>query len=322
LRQDTRLCTYDEFLAKINPIFDEFYGKTQNLSDFHEDQPNHKLEDAFRQAGLYEECWKWVNCGRKVFFFRCLACGAEFYVPYRCDLRICPKCNERYFRLFKARYFPKLKGLMGQKGKDRLMFLTLTTRNTGDIPEKAEIRAHNKAVGKLIKNHFKGGVSVNEVKGTYLHSHCIVYGRYVPHEKLCQEWEALTGNKVVDIREIKWKAHHIAYYLCKYIKKPYQYEDSEAGHSLAIQFLMNFKGVRRVHSFGIFYGMKGKDKPQFVCPYCGGPKVVLDFEKSYQVTVTECKLIGILSYKTLLKVQENHLWDLGRYRCQSIGLKN
>lgn len=286
-------------------------------------QPNPRLEDAFLRAGLYDEYWKWGNCGKKVFPFRCLQCGGEFYVPYRCDLRICPKCNERYFRLFKARYFPTIKGLMGQKGKDRPMFLTLTTRNTGEIPEKAEIQAHNKAVGKLIKKHFKGGVSVNEVKGTFLHSHCIVYGRYVPHGKLCKGWEALTGNKVVHIREIKEKAQYVAGYLCKYIKKPYQYEDSEAGHSLAIQFLMNFKGVRRVHSFGIFYATKGKSRPQFYCPYCGDTMVILDSKRFHQgLTVAECKLTGILSYKAILKAQENHLWDLGSYSCQSISFGN
>jgi len=184
------------------------------------------------------------------------------------------------------------------------MLLTLTTKNTGTMPERSEIQAHNKAIGKLIRKCFKGGVSVNEVKGTYLHSHCVVCGPYVPHEKLVREWKALTGNEVVDIREIKQKARDVCGYIGKYIKKPYSHENTDKGRLLAVQFLKNFKGVRRVHSFGVFYAVKPEEKPDFVCPYCGSDDLLLLSSMEKDMTVRECQLTGLLSYKQVLRA-----WD-------------
>jgi len=185
------------------------------------------------------------------------------------------------------------------------MFLTLTTKNTGAIPEGAEIKAHNKAIGKLIRQYFKGGVSVNEVKGSFLHSHCIVYGPYVPQEKLSQAWEVFTGCQVVDIREIKQKTRDVLNYIGKYIKKPYQFEDTTEGRSLAIQFLQSFKGVRRVHSFGLFYNLRREKKPRWSCPYCESDMVILQWEKFQDDwMVRDCKRGGIPSYKEVLQKWE------------------
>ena len=210
-----------------------------------------------------------------------------------------------------ARYIPIIKNLLGkQKGKDRVRLLTVTTENTGEIPSTAEIRAHNKAIGKLIKRYFKGGVSVNEVKGTYLHSHCIVYGPFIHQETISKTWEALTGAKVVDIRWVRQKATDVAGHVSKYLKKPYRYENTEKGVSLAIRFLINFKGIRRVHSFGIFYaaGQNGK-RLAWTCPYCGSQMVKLQWLKYRDDwSVSDCKRSGVLAFKDILKIQqENHL---------------
>lgn len=271
------------------------------------------LADEFLQAGLYDEYWKWINCQKKVFPFKCLDCDREFYVPFRCDLRICPECSQRYSRIFKARYARTLKQLLRRKkGRDRPMLLTLTTKNTGEIPEKSEIQAHNKAIGKLIRKFFKGGVSVNEVKRTFLHSHCIVYGPYIPHEKLAAEWEALTGNKVVYIQEIKQKTLDVVNYICKYIKKPYQFENNQPDHVRAIQFLKNFKGVRRVHSFGIFYNLPKEKKAEWTCPYCESNMVILQWSKFQDDwNVKDCKRGGMPSYKEILdkwKMASSNQW--------------
>jgi hypothetical protein len=182
------------------------------------------------------------------------------------------------------------------------MFLTLTSKNTGAIPEAGEIRAHNKAIGKLIRKHFKGGVSVNEVKGSFLHSHCIVFGPYAPQDKLSQEWKTLTGCQVVDIREIKQKTRDVVNYITKYIKKPYGYENNEEGRALAIQFLQNFKGVRRIHSYGVFYNLPREKKPRWSCPYCESDMVILDwdrFQDDWQIR--DCRRGGIPSYKEVLQ---------------------
>lgn len=192
------------------------------------------------------------------------------------------------------------------------MLLTVTTKNTGEIPSREEFQAHNKAIGKLIRKCFKGGVSVNEVKKTYLHSHCIVYGRFVPQKALSKEWQALTGNEVVDIREIKQGARDVVGYICKYIKKPYQYENTKEGRSLAIQFLKNIKGVRRVHSYGIFYNLPREKKPRWSCPFCESEMVILQwskFQDDWQVK--DCKRGGMPSYKEVLdewKMASSNQW--------------
>jgi len=296
--------SYEEFLSKTSSLFEENLPETKEYSIFRGDQRRAGIAEALFNAGMSSEFWKWDNCHRKAILFKCRDCEKEFFLPFRCDLRICPECNRRYFAKFKARYLSLLRQLMKRKkGKDRAMFLTVTTKNTGEIPEGPEIQAHNKAIGKLIRKFFKGGVSVNEVKETFLHSHCIVYGPYVHQSKLSQEWEGLTGAKVVDIREIKQKTQKVVDYLGKYIKKPYGVEDSQEGYSLAVQFLKNFKGVRRVHSFGIFYAAAPhQEKSLFVCPYCGSD----DFEIIWDAgrSMTECKITGNLSYKQVLRA-----WD-------------
>lgn len=265
-----------------------------------------KIGNELLNADMLDEFWKWDNCQRTARHFKCLECDREFYIPFRCDLRICPECNGRYFMLFKARYLRCIRQLLKRrkKGHDWLSLLTVTTKNTGEIPSGDEIKAHNKAIGKLIKKFFKGGVSVNEVKGTYLHSHCIVYGPFVLQSKLSKEWEALTGAKVVDIRAIKQKTRDVVNYLGKYIKKPYSVENNEQGYSLAVSFLRNFKGVRRVHSFGLFYAIKPEPKKAFVCPYCGSDDLLLFSRAEKDKTVTECRMTGALSYKQVLRA-----WD-------------
>jgi len=260
-----------------------------------------------KQAGLEKEAETWSRCNKEVLPFKCLDCNRIFYVPNRCDLRICPDCNERYAQKFKARYGPVIKRMLGKKGKNRPMLVTVTTTNKGTIPTGDEIKAHNKAIGKLIRKFFRGGVSVNEVKGTFLHSHIIADGPYTPQKKLSEEWKRLTGDKVVDIREIKRNTRDVINYICKYLKKPYPYEDTKEGCSLAIEFLKSFKGVRRVHSFGIFYNTPPPKREKWACPYCESTNVksVL-YSPSWYVpgstwTVEECEKLGIKSYSEVLR---------------------
>ncbi len=280
-------------------------------------------EELLRQGEL--EWWdKWTNCQTRVIPLKCLDCDGEFYVPFHCDLRICPECNNRYARLFKARYLKTIKQMMKRKkGRDRLMLLTLTTKNTGQLPDKCEIKAHNKAIRKFItkpmglkngrKIKFKGGVSVNEVSGTYLHSHIIVYGPYIPQEILSRRWEALTGNKVVDIRAVKQRSDQVCKYLTKYLRKPSRFENSETGYSMAVQFLKNFSGIRRVHSFECFYNLK-PHREKFVCPYCGSDRIILHLDLfSEGLTVNKCRgSPRIPSYQELITAQRI---QLSKTRC-------
>ena len=80
---------------------------------------------------------------------------------------------------------------------------------------------------------------------------------------------------------------------------------------MAIQFLKSFGRVRRVHSYGEFYGVK-LQKEEWACPYrdCGSEMVVIDLEKYHDDwTVADCKRSGILSLAEIRKAQKKPLWD-------------
>jgi len=268
---------------------------------------------AFIDNDLLDEYSKFLDCSSRVIPFKCLnpQCGRSFFSPFRCDLRICPKCNERYAKLFKARYLPLIKNLMRGRGKDRLALLTLTTKNTGEIPDTEEFKRHNKSVGKLIKKFFKGGVAVNEVKGTFLHTHAVVFGPYVPKKILSEYWHGLTGNQVVWITQVKKEKggpKKVASYLCKYIRKPYPITEEWESVSLAVKLLSNLKGVRRVHNYGCFYNnkTKGEDTIKAVCPFCGESwkgNIVIDSDKhKLGWYVKEARICGIPSYYEALNL--------------------
>lgn len=182
------------------------------------------------------------------------------------------------------------------------MMLTLTTVNTRRMPTREEIKANNKAVGKIVKKFYRGAVAVNEVKGTYLHTHAMVYGPYVPKEVLSESWRRLTGNIVIDVREVKGSARNVALELCKYIMKPFKYDKTRDGWTLAVKFLKAFKRVRRVHNYGIFYAVKDlSKKSKLVCPYCGSTVVTFDRDTwAARWHASDCFETGIRFYKEIV----------------------
>jgi len=187
------------------------------------------------------------------------------------------------------------------------MLLTLTTNNDGEMPSKAEVQAHNKAIGKLIKKLFKGGVAVNEVKDTFLHSHCVVYGPYTPKREISKLWNELTGCEVVWISQIKDNARGVVKYISKYINKPYPYEATPEGFAKAVTFLRVFKGVRRIHSYGVLYSsIKEPGKEPLTCPYCRSRWVVPDINKNrLGWTVSDCRIRGMPSYQDVRNIWNN-----------------
>ena len=298
------------------------------------------IAHALQEKRFLDSLNKWSDCGRKAFAYQCRECGEFFYVPYRCDLRICPRCAWRYARDFEMRYVPIIKRCMRyQKAKNRPGLLTLTTRNTGLMPTNEELKRHNEAVRKLIqwpwysgpetsyriepwlpgskwakkkgKPSFKGAVIANEVKETNLHSHAITVGPYRERKQLCEIWEYLTGNTYVHIEQIRGDAKKVSRYVSKYLRKPFSYEKNEAGYSLAVDFLGMVKGRRRVHSFGVFYGQKKRDpaETEFLCAYCHTPNPVCLanciywYDFTIPETVEECEKMGWQSYSQIRKAR-------------------
>jgi len=270
-------------------------------------QVENELEKAFFDQGLYKEYAKLCDCGKKAVVHQCQECEKQFFTAFNCDLRICKRCAKRLAARFKHRYIPIFKKYFIRKGKDRLMHLTLTTDNKGAMPSRGEVRFHNKAIGKLVRKLFKGGVSVNEVADTFLHSHVVVYGHFVPKREISKLWNELTGCQVVWIQEIKGNVRQVANYIAKYISKPYPYKETPEGYAKAVSFLKAFKHVRRIHSFGLFYAaIEEEEKPPFACPFCRSTDViVVYFDDERTCTIQECRIRGIPSYQEVLNIWNN-----------------
>jgi len=188
------------------------------------------------------------------------------------------------------------------------MLLTLTTENTGTIPTTTEVRAHNKAIGKLIRTFYEGAVAVNELKDTFLHSHVVVYGRYVRKAEISDLWQKLTGCRVAWISVIKGNARQVANYISKYINKPYPYESTPEGFSKAVAFLKAFKRVRRIHSYGCFFncGDDEEAKGVFACPYCESTDVTpCYFDGERMINISEVRIRGIPAYSDVKSIWNN-----------------
>lgn len=227
--------------------------------------------EALNDAGMYIEAYKLKNCMKDGLLVRCDKCGRQIYVHRRCDLRICPDCSPRYSRMLFRKFFPLMGKLMANKRHYTLKFLTLTIRNTRELSDES-IKRLFKNARKLMREFFDkrigaGALAVLEVgKSLNLHIHLLVYGPFVLQERLSNRWGEITGGSfIVDIRMAKGKPKGVLNYVLKYITKPCSFEDSK----YYAEYLTALRGVRRVHTFGIFYNMVKISKAACGC-ICGG----------------------------------------------------
>lgn len=266
------------------------------------------LRDVFDDEGLSNEYIKLSQCGKDTIPFTCLECKEHFFVLKRCDLRICPTCSAYRAQALRVKYIPLIEAFMRKsKGKKRLAFLTLTTINKGLMPKPEEIRLHNLAVKKLVKALFEGGLSANELKGTYLHSHIVIFGHYVTQAEISRRWQKLTGCPIVWIEKVKGNSARILNYVLKYITKPVTYPKDYLGAKWAAQYLKAFHGVRRIHTFGSFYNAGTTlERKRFHCPICDSEFVVIDIDK-YLLgwSFKEARIMGMRSYQEIKLIWDN-----------------
>jgi len=105
-------------------------------------------------------------------------------------------------------------------------FLTLTTRYVEDGDPVAEARRQGEAFAALvrrIRKHWPGQefafFAVREATDQgWPHLHVALRAPFLPQAWLSEQWKALTGSFVVDIRKV-WRVGNVAKYLAKYIGK-------------------------------------------------------------------------------------------------------
>jgi hypothetical protein len=232
------------------------------------------------QGKMYFEAYKLENCMKTGIVIHCDTCGKQFYVPLRCDLRICSDCSRKHSRRLLKKYLPLIQKLGEVRGSSyTLKFLTLTVVNTRELSNES-IKALFKNVRKLIREFFDkkmgaGALGVLEVgKNLNIHIHLLAYGPYVLQQRLSERWAEITGDSfIVDIRKARGNHQNLLNYVLKYITKPCSFEEPKH----YAQYLMALKGVRRVHSFGIFYNI-GKVIKELIRCACGGR---LKFDRSF-----------------------------------------
>jgi hypothetical protein len=214
-----------------------------------------------------------------------------------CDLRICPDCAARQTARLAARYIPKAIELSKVGGRYHLRHIVFTTpiELTSDTPEKinAEIERLSRLPrqtldllqeqGELENEHWKTFGCIQSAEfgtdGLKLHFHVIQYGDYIPQKKLSEAWMHVTGGlaDVVYIRAIKTTspedtANDVIETL-KYSVKFWK-TDKKTGQvhylpaNVMPHLLLTLKGLRRIRSWGCFYGLPKPKKEPFCCSEC------------------------------------------------------
>lgn len=260
------------------------------------------ITNALREQGLYSEADKYKDCGRKGMVLKCSNsdCNYKGFIPFECDLRICPVCGRR----FAERIFPKYQDIIKSKQSHparaySLKFITLTQANKGKTQDAeqfhVEIKGCNKNVRRFMNKLFpkssgSGGLSVLEVGRNFnVHAHILVYGRYYPQAYLSEIWGKINHGEsyVVDVRRVKGSAESAFRYLTKYIKKPCKF-DNPIDYAV---YLKALKGIRRVHSFGIFYGLAPVERNILMkCPDCG-ERLIFDSDFYFNIGKLETQFL-------------------------------
>jgi hypothetical protein len=254
-------------------------------------------------SGHRKEADRFINCGRRVHVFESEQTGHRYGIIESCRSRLCDRCSANLYR----KYLKALKQIIKSlniSGKKRLSFLTLTFKTRTD-PEgkplpltKSYIRQCIKHArlfmncffgkyshrwvpesGKIVKSKKYigcGAFSVLEVgKSGNLHFHALVYGYYRPLSRMSEVWKAITKDSYrIQIDQVGYKTKQdpflAAAYILKYIQKPPPFKRL----SELVDYGNMLKSIRRIHTYGIFWGdkrLRAVKKIKLLCPVSGKP---------------------------------------------------
>jgi len=222
-------------------------------------------------------------------------------VLFTCHCRACPDCARRETARLLARYMPKVDEL-AKKNSRRLAFrhIILTTPIDLEHPNlKFHLNKFLAAVPKvfpLLQKYDKDGnaspllpenwrakqgyILTAEFgsEGHRLHFHVFWYGQYIPQEELSRVWENVTGSlasvvyiRLVGFKEATDKLAEQVKYVCKFWTRDKETGIVEYFPPRLVPVLLDvLRGVRRVRSYGVFYGIKEIER-ESICPHCNMP---------------------------------------------------
>ncbi len=218
---------------------------------------------------VYDALRRTQQSGNRIFDFT--GCGKHSYVfqsvedpdvytlgGSTCHDRFCLPCGRERSRVIASNVKLRTEGKPAR-------FITLTLRSTteplADLLVKLTRDFGALRRSKLWRKRVTGGVGFLECKWLaaknrwHVHLHCLVQGRYVPHDELSRTWENITEtSKIVDIR-IATNDKHVTFYICKYASKPL--DRTVLTEPLRLdEAIVALKGKRLCMTFGSWRGYK------------------------------------------------------------------
>jgi hypothetical protein len=226
---------------------------------------------------LFSKANRYMECSRYAHLYQCKGEKRhDLFSPIYCDLRFCPSCAPRQFARLIEKYEPVLKAVSAQKKVGfQIREITLTTRNTGSLTPE-QIKKFNLDVKTILKSLMHdvdgwGAIWCDEVgfNNTNLHAHILLYGPFIPQERLAEVWNEISGHEVVYITKARRSGGRALIHLLKYVSKPPANDPNLIG-----LLEVAFHGTRRVHALGLFYNFVGEDTDHIHsewenCPHCG-----------------------------------------------------
>lgn len=235
-------------------------------------------------SGLLEsnQFWNFSRCGREEIYRTCKCCGKWDSFSYRCNLKWCPRCQQRLgqirrnlISLWAKRISQPKHVVLTHKNIPtltrkiyrnhtrllaKLRRTKFTTKITFEWQRKKSGRRRTirkwmppRPTGKTITSHpWLGGCvsteTTNEGNGWHVHAHLLIDCRFVSAGRLAKEWAKLVGQKfalvkVMDVREKDYLQE-----ICKYVV-----EGSELAKwapDLINEFVQAQRGLRMFNSFG------------------------------------------------------------------------
>lgn len=253
-------------------------AETWATFDFRYEVSENLISKSLKNKGL-----RFRDCHRKGMVVECTGPHKhKFAMPYCCDLRFCSFCARRSFMRLMKKHSLVLEYIRSHpRAGFRFREITLTSLNTGTIT-KQQVDSFNACVKKTLKILLKGkgrwgALSVDEVgfNNTNLHAHILVYGPFIPQEKLVEVWKQVSGFEVAWIELAETGGPRALLHLLKYVSKPPSNDPA-----ILAQLEVAFHDARRVFAYNFFYNFKEEskkkeeEKADRSCPICGAQLVV------------------------------------------------
>ena len=189
------------------------------------------------------------RCGHDEIFKTCVACGKWETFYYRCNLKWCPRCQQRLGLIRRNLISLWAKRISQPK------HLILTHKNFPVLTRK-KYREHTKRLAKLRRakcfEAVRGGCcsteTTHEEQGWHVHAHLLLDVNWLDMPEVARAWAALNGQEfaIVKIKDVRDKEY--LQEICKYVVEGSELAKWPA--ELINEFVQAQRGLRMFSSFG------------------------------------------------------------------------